>query len=408
MDQSRKIKKVYICSNVGLDYFFFLCKTVQGDGFVVKPIYLLSEQKYRVLAKITGFKKIYLRFQTYIVYPIILFIRALFAQSGSIFIVTSNTFYAPVLIAFLLRFREIKIIHLLYDLYPDAIEVAGITRIDSKISRIVGKITELSQLYCDGTIYLGQFLKEHAEYRWGNPKKSEIIHISTDLELYNSDFKDNLNSEKIIFHYGGQLGYLHDAISLIECVKAAFLTEFKDRIEFNFYVSGAQAVFLEQELRDYPVRIISAIPSHQWREDIRGFHIGLVSLTPGGASVCLPSKTYGMMAGGMAIIAICPEWSDLAKLVKNCDAGFIINNSPHINIDNVSKVEYLRIINEQESIATVTEQFIDVIQKIVNDQDLLLKKRMNAFGKVREYHNIETLRAQWHGFIRQLSIEKKY
>ena len=403
MDQSRKIKKVYICSNVGLDYFFFLCKTVQGVGFEVKPIYLLSEQKYRLLAKVRGVKKIWLRFQTYIIYPIVLFLRALFAKSGSVFIVTSNTFYAPLIIAFLLRFRNIKVIHLLYDLFPDAIEVAGKTAIDSKISKIVGKITELGQKYCDGTIYLGEFLNEHAELRWGKPQKSGIIHISTDLDLYHSEFNENLNSEKIIFHYGGQLGYLHDAISLIESVKSVFLTDLKDKVEFNFYVSGAQASFLENELNDYPIKIISAIPSNQWREDIRNFHIGLVSLTPGGASVCLPSKTYGMMAGGMAIIGICPEWSDLAKLIKNCDAGFIVNNSPYSTIDFVSKQEYLKTINEKQSLNVITEQFVNTVRKIVNDHQLLTVKRINAFNLVREQHNIEVLRAQWHGFIHNLT-----
>ena len=406
MDQSRKIKKIYICSNVGLDYFFFLCKTVQGVGFEVKPIYLLSEQKYRLLAKVSGVKKIWLRFQTYIIYPIILFLRALFAKSGSVFIVTSNTFYAPLLIAFLLRFRNIKVIHLLYDLFPDAIEVAGKTAIDSKISRIVGKITKLGQKYCDGTIYLGKFLNEHAELRWGKPKKSGIIHISTDLELYHSEFKNNLNSNKIIFHYGGQLGYLHDAISLIESIKSVFLTDLKDQVEFNFYVSGAQAAFLEYELKDYPIRIISAIPSNQWREDIRNFHVGLVSLTPGGASVCLPSKTYGMMAGGMAIIGICPEWSDLAKLIKNCDAGFIVNNSPYSTIDFVSKQEYLKTINEKQSLNVITEQFVNTVRKVVNDHHLLTIKRMNAFKLVREQHNIEVLRAQWHEYINSIGLNQ--
>jgi hypothetical protein len=405
MDTTRKIKKVYVCSNVGLDYFFFLCKTIQGDGFNVIPIYLLSEQQYRLLAKFSGFKKIWLRIKTYVFYPVLLFTKALFAPSGSIFIVTSNTFYAPLLIALLLRFRKIKVIHLLYDLFPDAIEVAGKTKIDSNLSQFVGRITKVSQSICDGTVYLGEFLMNHTDLRWGNAKQAAVIHISTDLQLYNSVFNNNFHNEKLIFHYGGQLGHLHDAISLIECVKAVFSSELKDKVEFNFYISGAQAAFLKRELKDYPIRIISAIPSNQWREDIRSFHIGLVSLSPGGASVCLPSKTYGMMAGGLAIMAICPEWSDLAKLIKDCDAGFVINNSPYVSIENLSKKEYLNAINEKASTGKITNLFIETIRKINTEKQLLINKRKNAFYQVREQHNEKVLRNQWHEFIRLIETK---
>ena len=199
---------------------------------------------------------------------------------------------------------------------------------------------------------------------------------------------------------------LFDAISLIECVKALFSTDLKDKVEFNFYISGAQGAFLKRELKDYPIRIISAIPSNQWREDIRSFHIGLVSLSPGGASVCLPSKTYGMMAGGLAIMAICPEWSDLAKLIKDCTAGFVINNSPYVSIENLSKKEYLKAINEKASTEKIISIFVETVKKITIENDLLITKRKNAFYQVRERHNEKVLRDRWHEFIRSIETNK--
>ena len=41
----KKNKKIYIASNVSIDYFFFLCKVLKGLGYDVKPIYLISESK---------------------------------------------------------------------------------------------------------------------------------------------------------------------------------------------------------------------------------------------------------------------------------------------------------------------------------------------------------------------------
>jgi hypothetical protein len=397
-----KVKKIYICSNVGLDYFFFLCKTLERKDLEIEPVFLLSERKYRQFSKSSKPMKAWLRFQMYIIYPILLFFRALFADSGSVFIVTSNTFYAPLVIALVFRFSSIKVIHLLYDLYPDALEVAGATSIESKFSRILGKITKLNQSLSAGTVYLGDFLRKHAELRWGKPEKSATIHISTDLSLYDSKFTENKHTEKIIIHYGGQLGYLHDAVSIIECIKEILSSDLSDKVEFNFYVSGAQSSFLEKALKGYPVKIIAAIPSDQWRQDIKGFHIGLVSLSPGAASVCFPSKTYGMMAGGMAILAICPVWSDLANLIKRMDAGWIINNSIHESVPEMPCIEYLNAINQKRDMTDIQAQFKRVVAEIILNKDALLQKRKNAFGGVRDKYNIDLLRSQWHSFIEEI------
>ena len=45
----------------------------------------------------------------------------LISRKSSIFIVSSNTFFAPFLMNIILKFKGNKIIHMLYDLYPDVI-----------------------------------------------------------------------------------------------------------------------------------------------------------------------------------------------------------------------------------------------------------------------------------------------
>lgn len=394
--------KVYACSNVGIDYFFFLCKTIGMNDYEVQPVSYLPEHTYRTLAKSRGLKKVWLRVQMYVLYPVMLFFKALGAPKGSIFVVTSNTFYAPLVVKMVSGIKKLKVIHLLYDLYPDAMEVAGKTGYDSAISKLIGKITKLNQRTCDGTVYLGNFLKQHAENRWGKAKKGETIHISTDLSLYHRQFNKNLSHEKIIIHYGGQLGYLHDAVSIIECVKDTLSSDLADKVEFNFYVSGAQAHFLETSLEGYNVKIISAVPSSEWRKDITGFHIGLVSLSPGGASVCLPSKTYGMMAGGMAILGICPAWSDLASLITDADGGWIINNSAYTHASELHGTDYLARVNKKNDLDAIKKQFRSTLEQVLADASLLNRKRENAFNGVRDQHQISVLAKQWDQYIRNL------
>ncbi|QQL50859.1 glycosyltransferase family protein [Mucilaginibacter ginkgonis] len=399
-----KTVKVYVASNVGVDYFFFLCKTIERAGYDVTPLYLITEVNYRKLSKSSSFKKIWLRVQMYIFYPLYLIYKGLASAQNSIFVVSSNTFYAPLLLKKIVGFKKGVVIHMLYDLYPDAIEIAGVINVNSIASKTIGKITMLNQRKCDATVYLGEFLKEHAEKRWTNAKVSDVIDISTDLALYKNSFDNLQDNHKLIIHYGGQLGHLHDAVSIIECIKYISASDIADLVEFNFYVSGAQADMLRENLKEYPVKIISAVPSNQWREDIRFFHIGLVSLSPGGASVCLPSKTYGMMAGGMAIMAICPAWSDLASLVKRLDAGMIINNSPYKTKQDLHS-DYRQNIVALRPIDEITRDFYNGLKSYLKDNALLTEKRTNAFYGIRENFNIDVLSKHWHKVIQDVTVK---
>jgi hypothetical protein len=394
--------KVYTASSVGIDYFFFLGKTIENAGYEVEPLYFLSETKYRKLAKSSGFKKVWLRIQMYLLYPLFLIYKGLTSRNNSIFVISSNTFYAPYLIKMIVKFKNGKVIHMLYDLFPDAIEIAGSIEVNSIKSRLIGVITKLNQQQCNATVYLGDFLKIHAENRWGKASDSKTIDISTDLSLYPANYNKDLNNRKLIVHYGGQLGHLHDVVSIIESVKYICNSDISSLVEFNFYVSGAQVKLLETSLKGYPVKIISSVPSNQWREDIGNFHIGLVSLTPGGATVCLPSKTYAMMAGGLAIICICPQWSDLAALISSLNSGWIINNSKYFNREDLYNGNYLDNIKDKRNINDIAMDFYKLIKQILNDRVNLDEKKENAFHGVRKHYNIHTLSKKWNEIIQDV------
>jgi len=391
--------KIYTASSVGIDYFFFLSKTIEDAGYKVEPLYVISEVNYRKLAGAWGIKKVWLRLQMYLFYPLYLIYKGLISERNSIFVISSNTFYAPYLMKTIVKLKNGKVIHMLYDLFPDAIEIAGSIKVNSFKSKLIGTVAKLNQKKCDATVYLGDFLKCHAEDRWGRAPKSKKIDISTDLSLYIPNYNADLNNKKLIIHYGGQLGHLHDAISIIESVKYIYKSDISSLVEFNFYVSGAQAQLLETSLKEYPVKIISVVTSSQWREDVRNFNVGLVSLSPGGATVCLPSKTYAMMAGGMAILSICPIWSDLAALVNDLNAGWIINNSYYTKKEDIYKGNYLDNISKKNPIEDIVKAFYDSVKFILSNKEVLNEKRRNAFEGVREHFNINVLGSKWNEVI---------
>ena len=100
----------------------------------------------------------------------------------------------------------------------------------------------------------------------------------------------NSSKDKIKLHYGGQLGNLHDANSVVSLVKSIYSSDISNNIEFNFTISGSKADYLRKSLRNYPIEVSPTLNSQEWRSYIRDFDIGIVSLTPGGATVCLKVK----------------------------------------------------------------------------------------------------------------------
>lgn len=395
-------QKVYACSNVNVDYFKYLNECLAMEGLDVTPVFLLTETEYRSASKRKGLTKAVLRVKMYIAYPLRLLARCLIANRDSVFVVTSNTFYAPTLAALVGKLKGFKTIHLVYDLYPDAMEVSGAAKINGLLSAVIGFVMKTTQRLCCGAVFLGDFLREHAEGRWGKAGSSARIDIGADTRNF-ARHKPVAGSGPLVFHYGGQLGYMHDADALILSVKEALASLAPSNpAEFNFMVSGAQATKLKTELGGPGVAIADAVPSDAWREAIKKFQVGLVTLSPGGSSVCLPSKTYAMMGGGLAILAICPIWSDLADLVLSNEAGWVVNNSPYSSKAELQGPDYLQKIRERRPDADIARDFRDRVLQIQADPAELLRRRGNAFTSTARFYGPESSAKRWGSFLRGL------
>jgi hypothetical protein len=395
--------KIYTCSSVGIDYFFFLGKTIRNSGYQVEDVYLISEQDYRRQAKSKGVEKLLLRYKMYVLYPLNLIKKVWSAKGPTIFIVSSNTFYAPLIVkAF--SSKETKVVNLVYDLFPDAIEVANKISPNSNISKFIGKITSRIFNRSDANVFLGEALKKFALNRWApsNTKLNKAIDISADYSLFEKEFFPPKQNSKLTFHYGGQLGHLHDADGLVSLIKLVNSNYNKEKYSFEFNLSGANADYLELECKPYNININAAVTSEIWRKKILDYQIGLVSLSPGGATVCLPSKTYAMMGGGLAIIAICPIWSDLARLIVDMDAGWVINNSYYTILEEIPIEDFNTQINKLKSSEEIESEMQNLIELIFSDNDLVLKKRQNAFRNVRKYHGEEILTNSWKNLLESL------
>ena len=387
-------KSIYICSSVLADYTLYLNACLENLGYQVYMLALLDEYTYRKASKKGGLTKLYIRLGMYVLYPLKLAIKVLCAPSGSLFMMTSNTFYAAAIAAICARLKKQKVVNLVYDLYPDALEVAGKIKFGSTISRLLGNVTRLNCRVSDCSVYLGSLLRRHAESRWGKCGFSESIDISADFSLYkpNMDF----DGGKINVHYGGQLGHMHDADSVVVAVLSAIKDEaLQQKFSFSFRVSGSQAGTIEKAFAGFPVQVLPPLPSHEWRDEIRSYNIGLVTLSPGGATVCLPSKSYAMMAGGLPIVAICPLWSDLGQMILTANAGWVIPNSPFGSINELFEGDYRKRYMQKLPSDEVKTRFVELLRHISETPAELMEKRIGALHAMKTFYGAEEIGIRW-------------
>ena len=362
----------------------------------------VEEGAYRRLAAGGRWRRGWLRCQMYLGYPLFLGWRALRAPRGSTFVVTSNTFYAPLLVAWLGRGRQLRVVHLLYDLFPDALVVAGKIGWEHWRMRAMAALARRTQRSCAGTVYLGHFLRRHAESQWGPAPQAAVIDISADAR----DFPDDQPLTPplpLTVHYGGQLGHMHDAESLIHAVRHLLtVDQMREKVRFSFFISGSQCARLREALQDPAVEIRPTVPNESWRSLARHFPLGLVTLTPGGAAVCLPSKTYAMMAAGMAIIAICPVWSDLGRLVLDHDIGWVVSNSPSTEAPVPGSPGYWERLNARRPTHAVASDFTDLLRRLLLCPQEIQDKRARARRVMSTAFGFESLRRRWTDFLHSL------
>lgn len=315
------VAKILISSSVDSDLVTGIGARIGAAATILTTV---SEGRYRQLSAGGWPGKLWLRWLGWVVHPLRLVWRMVIEPRGTVFVVTTNPFFAPVVAVWLGRWRGHRVIHHVFDLYPDALEAAGKIRPYGWRSRAIAAATRSVQRHCTAAVYLGPELRRHAELRHGRATTGKVIDVAADEALFSGPRPTR--SFPLVVHYGGQLGAMHDAEALVEAIDRLQPEREAGSVRFDFRVGGG---------RSGPLLALDGLagvvaepvqPPKEWRLKTREMHIGVVTLTPAAACVCFPSKTYALLAAGLAVLAIAPRDSDLARVIEETGAGWVVDN----------------------------------------------------------------------------------
>jgi glycosyltransferase involved in cell wall biosynthesis len=305
-----------------------------------------------------------------------------------IVIVYSNPCVLPIIPALANRFFKTKFIFVCYDVYPEiALRTNSISEdgIINKVMKFVNKciykrVTKVVALSNEMKEYLLKnrhpLTKEQIEVipNWYEDKyKTNNVYVSTNPKLTSIKADDNF-----VVSYFGNMGTCQDIDTIIDAIR---MLKDNKKIKFLFAGHGNKMDKLKETIdveKLDNVIVFNFLHGVDFQYALNISDSFIVSLAKGLTELCVPSKTYSYMMAGKPIIAIMDGDSDIAKDLKENEAGFVVGVWDSIGLvkyiyelqsDNLRSkkmgINCRRVYLEKYTMATCTEKYIGMIRNIL-------------------------------------------
>ncbi len=299
------------------------------------------------------------RICTWLIFTIQSFVSLLFQRKSTELFIVTNPPFAPLLGYLFNKLRGTNYHLLIYDVYPDALVQFGMVKKGALMDRLWSRINK--HLYKNATTVftlsnnMASLIKNYYPEaiiqtipNWTNTSFIKPV------EKANNPFAKKYEQiSKITVMYSGNMGATH-AVEKIADLAAGL----KNNLGFGFFAigDGAKRAQLEKLKDDHKLTNLKLLP-YQAIEmlpySLACADVGIVTLSAGAEDLSVPSKTYNLLAAGVALMVIASPKSELAGIVEKYKCGV------HFE--------------EHE-----TGKMINFLQQIQHDSSMLLQMKNNA------------------------------
>jgi glycosyltransferase involved in cell wall biosynthesis len=233
------------------------------------------------------------------------------------------------------RFRGMRVVALVQDVYPDVAVSLGALKERSLLTRLLSRLNYLTLSGADRIIVLGECMRDRIQHLLGEEfsARMDIIHNWADgNELkpldgeLNHFIEEHSLKDKFVVLFSGNMGHVNEFATVLN---AAHLLRDRKDILFLFIGEGARA----PEIREFStanrlqnIRMLPYQSRRMLRHSLAAGDVHLVTLVKGLAGLSVPSKTYGIMASGRPILFVGDTSSTAARLVKKYRCGEVLES----------------------------------------------------------------------------------
>ena len=294
-----------------------------GRKEVSKSVRIIHSLKYRRTSTLT-------RLLSWSLFGVHYFFYLLFCKKPSHLLVVTNPPIAVFITSMIARWRNIPFHVVVFDLYPEALDQAGLSSKDTWLYRRWQKENRKFFPKAASIITLSESMK-HAVATYVDASRIHVIPNWADTDYIkpvdrseNSFITKHKLNNKFVVLYSGNMGLTHDLESLIEA--AALLKEEKSII-FILIGEGGKRKKLEAIASQHQLQNVIFLPYQDaatFPLAMASADVGVVTLGTGAEGISVPSKTYVNMAAGLAIIAVSPANSELNRIVEHFSMGYVV------------------------------------------------------------------------------------
>ncbi|QDT55855.1 putative glycosyl transferase [Caulifigura coniformis] len=245
-----------------------------------------------------------------------------------------------------------RFIAYLQDIYPDIAVACGKAREGFLIGRLRSALFG-AYSKADRVVVLSRDMKRRCIANGVSDDRIEIIPNWSDVTaLYpvkvNNAFRKEHGLEgKVVVMYSGNMGVPHLLEPILDAAEGLAGDE---SVVFYFVGGGVQKETLQasaERRRLSNVKFLPYQPKASLSQSLSAADIQIVSVKPGVISCLMPSKVYGVLAAGCAVLGIAPPDSELGEMIVEFRFGKVCDPaSPSLCRDLVDAIQAIRELND--------------------------------------------------------------
>jgi glycosyltransferase involved in cell wall biosynthesis len=232
-----------------------------------------------------------------------------------------------VIAAAVARLRGARLVNWIQDLFPEVAIELGVKPV-RLLAPLLRRLRNASLRQAGINVAIGQSMVRRLAVAGVDPSSIAVVHnwSSAEDQMVPSMDGSDLRAEwglagSFVVGYSGNMGRAHDFATILA---TATRLRHERNIVFLLIGGGAQRDRIEEEAR---TRGLSNIvfrpyqPLSRLGESLRTADVHLVSLQPALEGMIVPSKYYGIIAAGRAVIYIGSRDGEIARLIDEAGCG---------------------------------------------------------------------------------------
>ena len=338
----------------------------------------------------TRFSKLNLagKFLNQLTYTLGAFFRLILSRSKKTMLVLTDPPFLGLICAVLEKFRNRPYVFLMFDVYPDTAVKLGVLRDNGLIARLWDRCNNFVLRKASNVIVLGRCMKSVVLDKGRDikslPRKTHVIPMWSDdrrihpVRTEENPFRKKWNLEgRFVVSYSGNMGRFHDMETIMESAK---VLDDNENIRFLFIGEGHKKKWMEEYARKWKLdncQFHTYVPREDLGFSLACADLGLVSLAPGQEGLSVPSKTFGILAAGIPVIAVMNRNSEIAVVIEENDCGFVIEPGN-------------------------SKALAETIERLYSDQGLRQKLGKNGLLAIKNEYNLRNVARKYYSVLRSI------